>query len=961
MRLKRLYIGDFGIFRNQIFEELAREMVVIGGLNRAGKTTLLNVLRYLGYGYPKSPALPLPVTKYQVQCDFVLDSEEMVNLCIDGYGEPSFHFMDEQNDNSLYHKIPYKKIDLFTYSRLFTISMDQLKKVSSNKDGERLLSVLLGAGLSDIIHIPLIEEALLKEAEGLGGKRGSPKVKSFKSYYQAIIEGMKERDEALEQVNLYNKKKEELTQLNREIEDGKEQLNEVRDKLVRLDVLKTNYEDYERFRQIGILLDNSDTQNLLNQYKDIPIASVQAMFDKYFRVLQDYEEQLLTFSKEVCDGEVSKEDIEDAKQAILKHSEDISFHYQRLPGLKEKIKNHLIGHKDYQEEKDNILAEMDGINEEWDREIGYLMEIQCDALKMDEVLCTVEDNIETGEKLKELDLELMEKDNVKREVDTQLSTLTAQSPAKSLKLYFCLSIFFTIVGIATSTAFLWQGIMIMVGGITGAALYVLIRYLLNNSLRKRIQDLMIERDTLEKGIEGIISKSAELNHIFSSSKQKIDFYRNILKLPESASPTFIKEYFRAIQSLKVRIKRWLALGARLKENDENIEEDLRKIGHVIQRCSTCVDMRLLKGKSFIDQHGEIISKLEEIHKHLQIAEELHAVEMSRNELEMSIRDCLESHDDGRSMTIIFHDFAVKSKEYTHINDMLSEYKLLKGRILQVLKTENTQYAFLRGTMNIEGKVEGNERGLLQAFNRLFEEYPSLESVHEAYLDCKYQLKKIENTLDELKSKNENIKMALQELATTDKLYKSGEKINNSRAQLRPLAEKYGILMGASFILGEVRRRFMENAKSLLLDNAGKILEQITSEDYKGILPGHNLAEADFQSIERSGAIKGSTDMLSRGTKEQLFLAVRLGRIMEVKPPLPVIIDDSLANFDNIHMENTIDVLKKLSKTHQIFMLTCHPSVVKCIKDKSLNAQFWKLEQGIVSPSSSQHLIAHLKN
>lgn len=52
MRIKSLYIKDFGIFREQKLEKIAPGMVVIGGPNRAGKTTFLNIIRYLWFGFP---------------------------------------------------------------------------------------------------------------------------------------------------------------------------------------------------------------------------------------------------------------------------------------------------------------------------------------------------------------------------------------------------------------------------------------------------------------------------------------------------------------------------------------------------------------------------------------------------------------------------------------------------------------------------------------------------------------------------------------------------------------------------------------------------------------------------------------------------------------------------------------------------------------------------------------------
>mgnify|MGYP001409752486 CR=1 FL=1 len=53
MKIRRLFIKDFGIFHNELLEDIAPGLVVIGGHNRAGKTTFLELLRYLPFGFPR--------------------------------------------------------------------------------------------------------------------------------------------------------------------------------------------------------------------------------------------------------------------------------------------------------------------------------------------------------------------------------------------------------------------------------------------------------------------------------------------------------------------------------------------------------------------------------------------------------------------------------------------------------------------------------------------------------------------------------------------------------------------------------------------------------------------------------------------------------------------------------------------------------------------------------------------
>lgn len=120
-----------------------------------------------------------------------------------------------------------------------------------------------------------------------------------------------------------------------------------------------------------------------------------------------------------------------------------------------------------------------------------------------------------------------------------------------------------------------------------------------------------------------------------------------------------------------------------------------------------------------------------------------------------------------------------------------------------------------------------------------------------------------------------------------------------------------------------------------------------------------MLENDFEAILNNGTESQSVDMLSRGTKEQLYLAVRLGRIMDVKPSLPVIIDDSFANFDSRHMGQSMKILTELAKTHQIFVLTCHKSLLETIANLQSPTQYWMLRQGEISRSEYGELYQHL--
>ena len=71
-------------------------------------------------------------------------------------------------------------------------------------------------------------------------------------------------------------------------------------------------------------------------------------------------------------------------------------------------------------------------------------------------------------------------------------------------------------------------------------------------------------------------------------------------------------------------------------------------------------------------------------------------------------------------------------------------------------------------------------------------------------------------------------------------------------------------------------------------------------------------------------------MLSRGTQEQLYLALRFGFIQqfaEQETSLPVIVDEILVNFDPLRARRAAEAFVELARTSQVLVFTCHPSLV----------------------------------
>lgn len=236
---------------------------------------------------------------------------------------------------------------------------------------------------------------------------------------------------------------------------------------------------------------------------------------------------------------------------------------------------------------------------------------------------------------------------------------------------------------------------------------------------------------------------------------------------------------------------------------------------------------------------------------------------------------------------------------------------------------------------------------------------NIEEIDRKINELKYRLKGEIKELETLKDEKLNIKERIKRLYNSEDIFVAQKKIESGRRELKSKAEEYAVYNAAVFILDKIQKSFIDNAKGTILGSAGDILSSITEGEFVSVLPSEELTKYDFKSYNQDGSLNESTDILSRGTKEQLFLSVRLSRIKDIKDKLPVVIDDSLVNFDYKHLKNVVKVLKELAKENQIFILTCHSELVKLIEEEDKSAQFFKIEKGNFSEIKGGELSDYL--
>jgi uncharacterized protein YhaN len=183
---------------------------------------------------------------------------------------------------------------------------------------------------------------------------------------------------------------------------------------------------------------------------------------------------------------------------------------------------------------------------------------------------------------------------------------------------------------------------------------------------------------------------------------------------------------------------------------------------------------------------------------------------------------------------------------------------------------------------------------------------------------------------ELLERKGRLSQELDRLRTESELEDKRIRVSELHNKLEQLSERYAILALSDQLILQTKAVFEEEKQPEVLQRASDYMRQMTNGAYTRIIaPSESsalLAETKDQRLVDSS-------YLSRGTQEQLFLAMRfaLCNAASADNPLPLLLDDLFVHFDEARLAQTLPVLESLASTRQIILFTCHARVAQTIK------------------------------
>jgi uncharacterized protein YhaN len=157
------------------------------------------------------------------------------------------------------------------------------------------------------------------------------------------------------------------------------------------------------------------------------------------------------------------------------------------------------------------------------------------------------------------------------------------------------------------------------------------------------------------------------------------------------------------------------------------------------------------------------------------------------------------------------------------------------------------------------------------------------------------------------------------------------------SELTSLAEEWFALAWSVNSLEELRVEFEQSHQPPILARAKEYLSRLSDERYDNIWTP--MGERTLCVDDADGTTL-RIEHLSGGTREQLFLAIRLAMIEHFSQQgveLPIVLDDILVNFDEQRTRAAIEeLLRQTGDNQQILFFTCHQHLAEMFRQRGVS-------------------------
>lgn len=418
-----------------------------------------------------------------------------------------------------------------------------------------------------------------------------------------------------------------------------------------------------------------------------------------------------------------------------------------------------------------------------------------------------------------------------------------------------------------------------------------------------------------------IRKETQQEAILCNIIEKIKFYYPEINNVESSYLTEKLEDLK--QEINIKILNHNSFQEKVRKNESDRKFNENKLLNIKEKISNLENKNIELIDKIQNLIGENKLKLNE-QKYIDVIEIIKDIKEFITEKNMLISEITDIEVENNKIIKEFNSFIIENK----ININFSSNIKNNLEELQELFEKNNELKKQIAILDVSIENLNTSRISLEEqkipFTNLFKDIDESTNINIVLEETKIKKQEKQN----LKKDAEFEKRGLEDFEGISDLKNKRNILIN---EYRNIVKKILVNKAISEITTIAKNNFDKTQPDLI--NAQKYLSILTDNKYSRI----NLEAEEISNFE--GNIIKKWNELSRGTKEQLYLALRLGYASNYskdkttlqdngRADLPIIIDDAFVNFDYGRTHNALKCLIDFSKTNQVLFFTCHTDLIK---------------------------------
>lgn len=855
MEIREIQINGFGVFSANKLKGVSSGLNVIYGPNEFGKTTLLEFIRCMLFGFPGKNQKINQYTPVNggslggvLKCTLASGQLISVDRRADKKDGPVIRTesTENQGQSHLDSLLGYATKDIF--KNLYAFTIDELHDIQSLR-GEEIKSRIygVGMGLGDV-SLGKVEQEIEKSCVEIFRPRGQSRMR-----------------EALGEIN------------------------EVEKKVIQVQ---------------GNLGKFNELTNSLSQMNGEKSVKIQAIDDleltkKFLETRQNLLEQLKEEEQTHDELKISLSEIV-VNDDLLECEGDVLFLQQSLKEIQSVIKDELKVKKEREHLSAQIIVDLNSLGQGWTEE--RINEFELSELEKKEIQefynRLSESRLDENSSKDRLSLHRKQKETNKPDPKLPPSLWKRVLP-------------YGLIGVGVSgiaVGGILVDYVILIVGLAMVGFGALFRNKILIEIKPEEEPVDNTEVSLVKLLEEATKKREEIFCEWSS-------WLGERGLDQHLSPLATEKLSDKTCGVKIRMVQRESIDERLSDMSKTIEDVSRRIEKIAPFL-----------KNFVVDR-DIPTSIQVICRHF---DEMRTLIGKRGNLETQGRVLAEK-----------------------INSLKRKIEEKNGELSEFLRSADAldEDSFIEKSKTVERKkyldrIIAEKKGYTQSRVGLGDVRDKLiKSVKSSSLEENHQeLNSISNSLSELNAEKDQLLQLIGETKTrvdylvgNEDMSKQQAKLEIGRQKIRECSRKWAVNKTALYILDKARKKYEKERQPAVIKLAEEIFGYVTKGNYSRIFKP--MDSDDIFIVNKNEQTKGLLEM-SRGTREQLYLALRFGLIGEYEKrsePLPIVMDDIFVNFDDDRNNQMRDRIIQFSKKRQVIILTCHKNTFDAYSSLGANA------------------------